>query len=139
MKGEFIVAAPAAANRTMGNAREIHRNNEVSSGQLAAEPPALPPRPLASENHLTPQHDHLHQDEGTPVTVEHSAIPPADCFRSSKQRPDGRTTDHRPLTARRRCHRCHQCRRCRRCRRSNALRSPTRIQSFNDAIRTELA
>jgi len=47
----------------MGNAREIHRNNEVSSGQLAAEPPALPPRPLASENHLTPQHDHLHQDE----------------------------------------------------------------------------
>jgi len=47
----------------MGNAREIHRNNNgVNAGQLAAEPPALPPRPLV-ENHVAVQHHHHHQDE----------------------------------------------------------------------------
>ena len=30
----------------MGNAREIRRNNEAALGPAAAEPPALPPRPL---------------------------------------------------------------------------------------------
>merc|ERR1712071_472729 len=60
--------------RTMGNAREIHRNNNgVNAGQLAAEPPALPPRPLV-ENHVAVQHHHHHQDERNGIQLSPKII-----------------------------------------------------------------